>query len=201
MARRALICHPPHGRSLPSQLRHHRPHRPRKVDIERPSAGAHRVSDGAGDAGADPGRHGPGARAGHHHQGARGAHDVQGERRQHLPAEPDRYAGTCGLQLRGFALAGLVRGRAAGGGREPGRGSADTGQCLSGDQPRPRDHSGDQQDRSALGGYPAHTGGDRAGGGAGCDGRDSVQREDRAGRGGDSRSHCAPTAGSMRTAA
>ncbi len=147
----ALFRKAPHGRPLPPQLRHHRPHRPRQVDVERPSAGTDRLSDRAGDAGPDPGRHGPGARAGHHHQGPRRAHDVQGPGRQHLPAQPDRHPRPRGLQLRGFALAGLLRRRAAGGGRQPGRGGADAGQRLSGHQPRPGNHSRHQQNRPALG--------------------------------------------------
>ncbi len=54
-----------------------------------------------------------------------------GARRQDLPAQPDRHARPRGLLLRSFALAGLVRRRAAGGRRHAGRGGADAGQRLS----------------------------------------------------------------------
>ncbi len=153
LRRNSSVRQAPHGCPFPSQLRYHRPHRPRQVDAERPSAGAYRLGDRPRDAGPDPGRYGSGAGARHHHQGPRRAHDVQGPRRQHLPAQPDRYARPCGLQLRGLALAGLLRGRAAGGGRQPGRGGADAGQRLPGHQSRPGNHSRHQQNRPALGRY------------------------------------------------
>ncbi len=102
--------------------------------------------------------------------------------RQDLPAQPDRYAGARGLQLRSLALAGLVRGRAAGGGRTPGRGGADAGQRLPGHQSRPGNYSGHQQDRPALGRYPAHAGGDREGRRPGRDRCHPGERQDRPGR-------------------
>ena len=106
--------------------------------------------------------------------------------------------GPRGLQLRGFALAGLVRGRAAGGGRQPGRGGADAGQRLSGHQSRPRNHSRHQQDRSALGRHSAHAGSDREGCGPGRDRCDSGERQDRPGRGRSAGSDCAPAAAADR---
>ena len=47
------------------------------------------------------------------------------------------------------ALPGRLRRRAAGGGCQPGRGSPDPGQCLSGDRCRAGDRAGAQQDRPA----------------------------------------------------
>ena len=51
--------------------------------------------------------------------------DVQGQGRPDLRAEPDRHARARRLPLRGVALAGRLRGRAAGGGRLPGGRGAD----------------------------------------------------------------------------
>ena len=44
----------------------------------------------------------------------------------------DRYPGPCRLPVRGQPQSGRLRGRRAGGGRQPGRGGPDTGQLLSG---------------------------------------------------------------------
>ena len=68
-----------------------------------------------------------------------------------LRAQPDRHARPRRLPLRGVALAGRLRGRAAGGRRHPGRRGADAGQRLPGLEQQPRDHPGPQQDRSAGG--------------------------------------------------
>ena len=53
------------------------------------------------------------------------------------------------LRLRGHAVAGRLRGRAAGRRRLAGRRGADAGQRLPGRRQRPRDHPGHQQDRPA----------------------------------------------------
>ena len=69
------------------------------------------------------------------------------QRRPAVRPQSDRHARARGLQLRGHAIAGRVRGRAAAGGCGAGRRGADAGQRLSGGRRRPRDHSGHQQDR------------------------------------------------------
>ena len=71
------------------------------------------------------------------------------ERRRAVRAQPDRHAGARRLLVRGHAVAGRLRGRAAAGGRLAGRRGADAGQRLSGGREQPRDHPGHQQDRSA----------------------------------------------------
>ena len=53
--------------------------------------------------------------------------------------------------LRGLALPGRLRGRAAGCRCLPGGGGPDAGQRLSGDRPRPGNRPGPQQDRPACG--------------------------------------------------
>ena len=72
------------------------------------------------------------------------------QRRQGLRPQPHRHPRPRRLRLRGLALAGRLRGRAAGGRRHAGRRGADAGQRLPGARPRPRDHPGHQQDRPAL---------------------------------------------------
>ena len=157
VASKVEAVHTPHGSEPHPQLRDHRAYRPRQVHPLRPAARAHRSPDRARDAGAGAGRDGPGARARHHHQGAHRAHDVQGAGRRDLPAQPDRHPRPRRLQLRGLALAGVVRGRAAGGRRLAGRGGADARQRLPSHQQRPRDHPRHQQDRPALGRYRTHS--------------------------------------------
>ena len=78
-----------------------------------------------------------------------------------LSAQPHRHTRPRGFQLRSFALAGIMRRRAAGGRCVPGRRSADSGQCLHRDQQRAGDHSGHQQNRSAQRRHRAHEGDDR----------------------------------------
>jgi GTP-binding protein LepA len=69
--------------------------------------------------------------------------------RQGLQPQPDRYARACGLQLRGEPVAVGLRGRAAGGGRQPGRGGADGGQLLHRAGPGRGRGAGAQQDGPA----------------------------------------------------
>ena len=52
-----------------------------------------------------------------------------------VPVEPHRYARPRRFLLRGFAQPAGLRGRAAGGGRVAGRGSADAGEYVSGAAP------------------------------------------------------------------
>ncbi len=68
---------------------------------------------------------------------------------EHVRPQPDRHARPRGLHLRGLAVAGRVRGRAAARRRVAGRRGADAGQRLPGGRQQPRDHPGHQQDRSA----------------------------------------------------
>ena len=181
---RHLRCSCTHGPGPHPQLLDHRAHRPRQVDAggSHPRADAHGGS--ARDARAAAGLDGPGARARDHDQGAGGARVLHGARRRDLPAAPDRHARARGLHVRGLALAGRMRGRAAGGGRRAGRGGADGGQHLPGGGRGPRADPVPEQDRPARRGA-------RAGGGrsersdrrvAGVDPAD--QRQDRRGRGG-----------------
>ena len=127
----------------------HRAHRPRQVHAGRPLPRIHRGAPGPRDGGPGPGLHGPRARARHHHQGPPGPPELHGRRRAAVRAEPDRHAGPRRLLVRGHALAGRVRRRAAGGGRQPGRGGADAGQRVPRRGQQPRDHPGHQQDRPA----------------------------------------------------
>ena len=69
--------------------------------------------------------------------------------RPRIPAQSDRYARPRGFFLRSFARAFRLRRRAAGGGRQPGRGGADRRQHLPGRAAQPHHHSGDQQNRLA----------------------------------------------------
>ena len=71
------------------------------------------------------------------------------QRRRDLRAEPHRHPRARRLPLRGVALAGRLRGRAAGGGRLPGGRGPDAGQRLPGLQQQPGDRPGHQQDRPA----------------------------------------------------
>ena len=92
---------------------------------------------------------GPRARARHHDQGAGRARGVRGPGRPDLPAAPDRHPRPRGLHLRGLALAGRLRRRAAGGRRLAGRGGADGGQHLPGRGLGPRADPRPEQDRPA----------------------------------------------------
>ena len=71
------------------------------------------------------------------------------QRRRDLPAAPDRHARPRGLHLRGLALAGRLRGRAAGGRRRPGRRGADGRQHLPRGRVGPRADPVPEQDRPA----------------------------------------------------
>ena len=104
------------------------------------------------------------------------------QRRPGIPAQPHRHARPRGFFLRGLALAGLVRRRDAAGGRLAGRGSADAGQRLSGDQSRPGDHPRHQQGRSGQRRRGTHQGDDRERHRPRCLGRAADQRQDRPGR-------------------
>ena len=137
------------------QLLHHRPHRPRQVDAGRPHPGDDAHGRGARHAGPAARLHGPRARARHHHQGAGRARLLHGARRGDLPAAPDRHAGARGLHLRGVALPGRVRGRAAGGRRLAGRRGADRGQHLPGHRRRAGADPLPEQDRPARAPSPS----------------------------------------------
>ena len=86
---------------------------------------------------------------------------LQGARRQGLQPEPDRYAGTRRLLLRGVAFAVGLRRRAAGRRCLAGRRSADRGQLLHGDRTRRRSGAGAEQDRPAVGRPGQRARGDR----------------------------------------
>ncbi len=130
---------------------------------------------------------GPGARARHHHQGADRGAAVPGARRRAVPAQPDRYAGTCRLLLRGEPLARGLRRRAAGGGCLAGRGGADGRQLLHRHRAGRRGDPGAQQDRPALRGPGERDPGDRGRDRHPGAGRAACQRQDRRGRAGDPR--------------
>ena len=85
----------------------------------------------ARDAGAGPRLHGPGARARHHHQSQEHSPALQSERRKHLPPQPDRHARPRRFFLRSLARPFRLRRRAARGGRQPGRRSANRRQHFS----------------------------------------------------------------------
>ena len=141
------------------QLLDHRPHRPRQVDAGRSHPRGHRRGGRPRAPPPDARLDGPRARARDHDQGPGGARGVQGPGRRDLPPAPDRHARPRGLHLRGVALAGRVRRRAAGGGRRPGRRGADRGQHLPGRRRRPGADPGPEQDRPA--GRRARAGGGR----------------------------------------
>ena len=150
------------GRQRPHpQLLDHRPHRPWEVHPGRSPARDDRHADQARGAGPVPRQHGARARARHHHQGPVRADELHGQRRPEVRAQPHRHPGTRGLRLRGEPLARRVRGRAAGGGRHPGRRGPDARQRLHGAGSRPGDHPGHQQDRPAERRRGAHAPGDR----------------------------------------
>src|SRR5574340_51510 len=112
------------------QLLHHRPHRPRQVHAGRPLHPALRRPVRPRNGGPGTRLHGSGARARHHDQGADRRPGIPGARRADLPAQPDRHAWPRRFLLRGVALAGCLRGGAAGGGCLPGSGSAKRGKLL-----------------------------------------------------------------------
>ena len=116
---------------LHPQLLDHRPHRSRQVDAGRPLSRDHRRARTARDVGAGARQHGSRARARDHDQGAPGPAQLHGRRRPAVRAEPDRHARPRRFQLRGDAIAGGVRGRAAPRRRVAGRRGADAGQRLS----------------------------------------------------------------------
>ena len=91
------------------------------------------------------------ARARHHHQGAERHALLRRARRAALPAQHDRHPGPRRLLLRGVALAGGLRRRAAGGRCLPGRRGAERRQLLHRHRAGARSGAGHQQDRPALG--------------------------------------------------
>ncbi len=76
--------------------------------------------------------------------------DLQGARRRALSAQLHRHAGSRGLLLRSLAIAGGLRGGAAGGRRLAGRGGAERRQLLHRDRAGPGGAAGHQQDRPAV---------------------------------------------------
>ena len=74
---------------------------------------------------------------------------LHGGRRREVRPQPDRHAGARRFLVRGDAIAGGVRRRAAAGRRLAGRRGADAGERLPRGREQPRDHPGHQQDRSA----------------------------------------------------
>ncbi len=97
-----------------------------------------------------------------------------------LPAQPHRHAGPRGFFLRSFALAGLLRRRAADRRCLAGRRSPDSRQRLPRDQSRSRNHSGHQQDRPPQRRHSARQGDDRRRGRPRRFRRLPHQRQDRA---------------------
>ncbi len=124
-----------HGRSgSHPQLLDHRPHRPRQVDAGRPHPRADPHRRPAIDARPGARLDGARARARDHDQGAGGAGVLRSRRWSGVSAAPDRHARPRRLHLRGVAVAGRVRGRAARGRRQPGGRGADGREHLSGDR-------------------------------------------------------------------
>ena len=146
-----------HGRPGPHpQLLDHRAHRPRQVDAGRPHPGADPHRRPAGDARPAARLDGPRARARDHDQGPGGARLLHvATRRRDLPAAPDRHARPRRLHLRGVALAGRVRGRAAGRRRLAGGRGADGRQHLPGDRLRARADPVPEQGRPARAPSPS----------------------------------------------
>ncbi len=97
----------------------------------------------------DARQHGYRAGARDHHQIAGGLPAVRGIRRQALPAQPGRYAGPRRFRLRGLPGHFLLRGCAAPDRRDAGSGGADALESFHGAGAQPRNHPGDQQDRSS----------------------------------------------------
>ena len=137
------------------QLLDHRPHRPWEVDAGRSHPRDHRRGRLPRPPPAAARLDGPRARARHHDQGPGGARGVRGARRRDLPPAPDRHARPRGLHLRGVALAGGVRRRAAGGRRGAGRRGPDGRQHLPRRGRRPRADPGAEQDRPARAPSPS----------------------------------------------
>ena len=133
------------------QFLDHRPHRPRQVDARRSLHPALRRARCARDERAGARFDGPGARTRHHDQGADGGARIRRARRRELPPQHDRHAGPRRLRLRSLALAGRVRGCAAGRRCVARGGSADGGQLLHGARAGRRGGAGAQQDRPAVG--------------------------------------------------
>ena len=143
------------------QLLDHRPHRPREVHAGRPDPRDHGRGRRARPQAPAARLDGPRARARDHDQGAGRARGVHGQRRPALPAAPDRHARARRLHLRGLALAGGVRRRAAARGRLAGRRGADRREHLPRGRLRPRADPRDEQDRPARRGAGAGGGRDR----------------------------------------
>ena len=134
-----------------SQLLHHCPHRPRKIDPRRSVDPVVWRSVRARDGGAGARLDGHRARARHHDQGAERHALLRRARRAPLPAQLHRHARSRRLQLRSLAFAGGVRRRVARRRRRARRRSAIGGELLYGDQPGSRSDPGAEQDGSAAG--------------------------------------------------
>ena len=136
VAARGCECYPAPHDNRPHfqhpQLLHRRPYRPWQIDAGRPPDPDDRRADRSRNGGQGAGArfHGYRARARHHHQGADGAAELPRQGRQGLHLQPDGHARPCRLRLRSLAVAGGLRGLAAGGRRQPGRRGADARQRL-----------------------------------------------------------------------
>ena len=140
-----------HGRpGAHPQLLDHRPHRPRQVDARRPHPRAD--ADGRPRARCAPScstRWTSSASAASRSRRRPCACSTTARDGADLPAAPDRHARARRLHLRGLALAGRVRGRAAGRRRLAGRRGADGRQHLPGGRLGPRADPVPEQDRPA----------------------------------------------------